>query len=500
MRLAAKLILVFLVGVLMIVSLFSWQTIQSQRRWEDRKRQEHATDLVDSLMPAILQAYREGGTVQIRHVVETTAQRFSGRQLRWVDPESVQSGDEPIADSREPTTGTRVTERTTSTVLIADKNGSTTAYTYVPVEIDGQAAGSVEVSNPMSDYEQNTRRSLVASLVSLFCVTVLCVAVIFWGGFRMVARPLQRLIRQVNQIGEGNFDQQISLSSSDELGDLAVAVNDMTMRLRQQRDTIESETEARIRTQRQLRHADRLGTIGTLAAGVAHELGTPLNVVAGRAGLIASGRLSSDDVTKSAITIQSEAERMTAIIRQLLDFSRQKTSAPSQIELCEVLRRTCDLMRPLATKSTVDLKLSVPAEPVMILADAAQVQQVVTNLLGNAVQAMPDGGTIDISLQQSDRQPPPDIESDADAFVCIGVHDSGRGMSDDELQHAFEPFFTTKDIGQGTGLGLSIAYGIIREHGGWIEAESGPKNGTTFRVYLPKLASPSTLSDESTTT
>ena len=136
-------------------------------------------------------------------------------------------------------------------------------------------------------------------------------------------------MKQVEQIGEGKFGQPPAITSNDEFGQLALAISEMSRRLEQQRTTIETETETRLQTQQQLRHIDRLGTVGTLAAGVAHELGTPLNVVSGRAGLISSGQLSAADVNSSAQTIQKEAERMTAII-------------PSTARLCPSHRdRTC---------------------------------------------------------------------------------------------------------------------------------------------------------------
>jgi signal transduction histidine kinase len=251
------------------------------------------------------------------------------------------------------------------------------------------------------------------------------------------------------------------LASNDELGRLAQAISQMSHRLSEQRDTI--------------RHTDRLGTVGTLAAGVAHELGTPLNVVSGRAELIGSGKLTDQEVTSSAQTIKSESDRMTAIIRQLLDFARQTNSPRVVVELGEVVSRTTDLMRSLAKKSKVRIVDMLPDQPVHIDADAAQIQQVLTNLLTNAIAAMPDGGTATISLAV-----PPEADR-----ACVEVTDTGSGIDPQDIDRIFEPFYTTKDVGQGTGLGLSIAYGIVREHGGEIKVDSDSGKSTKFRVFLP---------------
>ncbi|EMI19063.1 integral membrane sensor signal transduction histidine kinase [Rhodopirellula maiorica SM1] len=310
------------------------------------------------------------------------------------------------------------------------------------------------------------RDSLYASLLSLLGVAGLSALVIYWGGVQLVGKPLDKLIEQVNRIGEGKLDQPPALTCHDELGRLAAAISQMSHRLSAQRDTI--------------RHTDRLGTIGTLAAGVAHELGTPLNVVSGRAGLIASGKLSADEVASSAKTIKSESERMTAIIRQLLDFARQTPSPHGQIELGEIVARTCDLMRPLVSKSEAELVFDSATLPMEIDGDAAQVQQVLTNLISNAIAAMPNGGTVTVSLGS-------DEESDR---VWVDVRDTGVGIQAENLNQVFEPFYTTKDVGEGTGLGLSIAYGIVREHGGDITVDSKQGQGTTFRVSFPRHKHP----------
>ncbi len=497
MKLAAKLVLVFVLGVLLIVCLFSWQMIESQHLWAAERDREHASDLVDSLMPEMIEAYRNGGTIQIQQSIDISTRHISGPKLRWVDPDLLAT-DSRTPDTTEPRIG--ITARKLTSIRVSNGDGDVIGYTYVPLRIDGNDSGAIEVADTTPEDDAHFRHSLIASIVSLLGVTGLCAGVIYWNGVRMVARPLTQLMNQVDRIGHGDLNAQPLPHSNDELGTLAGAINQMRERLIQQRQTIREETKVRVQTQQQLRHADRLGTVGTLAAGLAHELGTPLNVVAGRAGLIAGERLSAQEVTRSAQTIKAEAERMTGTIRQLLDFARQSTPQAVPLGLSELVDKTCDFIRPLAEKSKVEIHLSSSGEPFTIVADEAQIQQVITNLLTNAIQAMPGGGRIEVGIRRELDAPPGDTPPAEGGFVCVSIRDTGPGMTAAELEPIFEPFYTTKEIGKGTGLGLSIAYGIVREHQGWIDAESQPDVGTLFRVFLPAAQSPQVERDSPSTT
>ncbi len=448
MKLAAKLILIFLLGVFAIVSLFAWQTIRRQHAWEAQRRSAHAGDIAATLAPTIQQAYETGGTITIQQAVEVSTRQLNGPEVHWMNDQ------ENIPHQ------TETTSRQSASISITDAKGNRKAYSYVPINLDDETSGTVVVSEALNEQDDFMRGSVLTSMFSLLVVAVFSGVVIFFGGVQLVGKPLNRLIAQVNQIGDGQLDQPPVLESRDEFGRLASAISEMSHRISQQRDTI--------------RHTDRLGTIGTLAAGMAHELGTPLNVVSGRAGLIKSGKLSAEEVVASAETIQSEAERMTKIIRQLLDFARQKPSTHALIGLNDVVERTCELMRPLAAKSNVDIIADLPNETIQIDGDASQIQQVLTNLITNAIAAISDSGSVTVSLADL-----------PDQRCQIEVSDTGTGIDTADMNHVFEPFYTTKDVGEGTGLGLSIAYGIVREHGGNLRVQSSPSDGTTFTISFP---------------
>ncbi len=181
---------------------------------------------------------------------------------------------------------------------------------------------------------------------------------------------------------------------------------------------------------------------------------------------------------------------MTNIVRQLLDFSRKASKHLETLDLDQLLEQTCALMQPLAKKAGVEIQRSDShrsgsSTPLAISGDPGQIQQVITNLISNAIQAMPSGGQLTIALELDNAVPPEGVPPAREGFAAIDVSDTGCGMSEEVSQRAFEPFYTTKDVGVGTGLGLSIAYGIVRDHGGWMDVRSRPGEGSTFRVHLP---------------
>ena len=328
------------------------------------------------------------------------------------------------------------------------------------------------------------------SLMLLLTVAALCIGVVIIGGVQLVGQPLSRLVEKAKRIGEGDFSGPIVINGRTELNDLAGAMNEMCEKLEVQRSTIKTETASRLSAENQLRHADRLNTVGRLAAGVAHEMGTPLNVVSGRAGLIASGQLNDEEVRGSAQTIKEEADRIARIIRGLLDFARRTNPDRELANPHTVVEQTVELLRDFAKKKAIDVTVDSPsASSLSVNVDVGQLQQVLTNLIMNAVQAMPSGGRIDIAVAEERATAPPDMGGDTRDCIRIGVTDTGGGISTENQERIFEPFFTTKDVGEGTGLGLAISYGIIRDHDGWIDMTSEPDRGTCFSIFLPTAIS-----------
>jgi signal transduction histidine kinase len=298
---------------------------------------------------------------------------------------------------------------------------------------------------------------------------------------------MRLLSDKARRVGAGDLSGRLHFRQRDEIGRLATDIDAMCDRLEAANQRAAAATDARIAAIEQLRHADRLKTVGQIAAGLAHELGTPLNVVSERAEMVAS---NEGDTLKNARIIMDESERMTRIIRQLLDFSRGPAFDPAVCKLGVIVEQTAEMLAPLAEKRGVTLDVAVDGRAQLVHADPTKIQQALTNLLINGMQSMPHGGHLRVGLTCARATPPPNHGGRPDDYLALEVEDQGEGIDAQALPHIFDPFFTTKGIGEGTGLGLAVTYGIVREHGGWIEVQSAVGRGSRFTVYLPRAEAP----------
>jgi signal transduction histidine kinase len=183
--------------------------------------------------------------------------------------------------------------------------------------------------------------------------------------------------------------------------------------------------------------------------------------------------------------ILEQANRMTTLIRQLLDFSRRQGPRFGLTSLRAIGTRAVDLLGSFARKRDVTLELQALTDPLLVAADEHQIQQVLTNIIMNGIQATPGGGRVTVTVETRETPARDGTAAVTEPWVCVVVQDSGVGITPDDLPRIFEPFFTTKGVGEGTGLGLSVAYGIVHEHGGRIDVESELGRGSRFSVLLP---------------
>jgi PAS domain S-box-containing protein len=251
----------------------------------------------------------------------------------------------------------------------------------------------------------------------------------------------------------------------------------------------------RRRLEEQFRQSQKMDAIGRLAGGVAHDLNNTLTVINGLADLMLYQLPAGDPMRGSLEQILLTGERSARLTSQLLTFSRKQMVMPRVLDLNVVI---ADLQRMLGRllREDVELCCELRANPSIVVADLGQIEQVVMNLAVNARDAMPGGGRLSIGTENSDSSTPANGVRPGPQVV-LTVTDNGAGMTPEILANAFEPFFTTKEVGKGSGLGLATVYGVVRQHGGHIEVESMPGSGTTFRVYLPAAAVPSSASQAS---
>ncbi|MGB6042956.1 MAG: HAMP domain-containing sensor histidine kinase [Pirellulales bacterium] len=451
-----------------------------------------AQQMTDKLGPLIADVFNRGGQQRVLDLLEQANQERqlldqpSGEhrvvRVRWVWLDA--SRDDPYS----PKAAISAIRPATQRQIISMKHtehGEEHLLTYAHVAINGERPAALELDETVT-HSASKMRSFATRMMMLTAITLmLSMGMVVLLGSELVGKPLKKLIEKTRRIGQGDLSGPVHLQRHDEFGELATAINSMCEQLVEVQSKATQETAGRIAALEQLRHADRLRTVGRLASGVAHELGTPLNVVGGRAGMIASGNLSEEEMKKSAEIIKNESNRIAIIIRQLLDFARRNTPKRTSIDMRQLVDQTVDLLAPLAEKKGVNIQCIADSQPFRCQVDTGQMQQVITNLLINAVQAMPNDGGVDVDIRRAHVDPPETEEAAAGEFLVLTVRDNGLGIAEEDLEQLFEPFFTTKEVGEGTGLGLSIAYGIVQEHGGWIDVQSEIDKGSCFTVYLP---------------
>jgi signal transduction histidine kinase len=344
----------------------------------------------------------------------------------------------------------------------------------------------LEVRESESAHYQWVQSLLVRVLMSAFALLITFVVVASVMGRRIIGLPVERLVSFAQRFGRGDFSVRVGLQGANELGELGRQLDVMADTLLAARERLAREELEKRAAEERLHHAERLATVGKLAAGIAHEMGTPLSVVGTWGRMIATGEVAGDEVAKGGQIVADEAAVMTNIIRQLLDFARRRMPQRGDVELNVLLGSTIRLIGTLASRRNVTLvHRETPALVAQV--DQVQVQQVLTNLVINAVQSFQKPGTVTVFADTMKVQAPADVDPSRTerTWAVIHVVDEGAGIAPEVMSRIFEPFFTTKEVGEGTGLGLSVSWSIVRDHGGWIDVQSVVGKGTHFSVFLP---------------
>jgi signal transduction histidine kinase len=293
---------------------------------------------------------------------------------------------------------------------------------------------------------------------------------------RQVLTPLGRLLDGIRRLGAGHSGARLPVQGPDELGRVAFAFNDMADRLESAQRDLVAETERTLALEEDMRRMETLAVAGRLATGFAHEVGTPLNIISGRAEYLLE-RLRPDDPAREDLSgIIGQIDRISGIIATLLDSVRPQKPEIAAVHLSDVFDRVVPLMAHAARRRDVALEAGTVADLPAVLADSNQLQQVLINLLLNAIEASAAGGRVEATAREEARDGRPGVR--------IAIADTGPGVPIELRTAVFRPFFTTKERGEGTGLGLAICRDIVREHGGSIEV-ADQAGGAVFVVWLP---------------
>jgi signal transduction histidine kinase len=357
------------------------------------------------------------------------------------------------------------------------------SYLYHVVPLRGQADtvdGAMEIVRLATGVDRRLHAFVVDSLVRLSTLLVVLVVVTAAVLQLQVVRPLARLTEGIQRLGRGEPGPPLPVARRDEIGRVAEAFNEMAARLATAREQLVAETERAVEMEHQLRRSATLAVAGKLASALAHEVGTPLNIILGRAEFHLKSLAADDPSRQDVQTIIDQIDRISRTINSLLDTVRPQKPDLRSMTLVSVLDPLLPLLRHAARARGIALVTSTSSDRIPdLLADRGQVQQVLINLVLNGLEATPPGGRVEVSARGMDRG--------GRSGAVISVTDTGPGIPADILSKIFDPFFTTKPQGQGTGLGLSICRDIVRTHGGEISVDSRVGAGTTFTVWLPAV-------------
>jgi two-component system NtrC family sensor kinase len=483
MKIAQKLTMALLGCVVVALAVNASTVVRAEiARYEDEVS-AHQSITGRALRPAIAQVWRTDGRARALEVVDEANHGLKKLDIRWVWL------DTPVQERWRPWVAqaelAAVLRGEDATIIERTYRPIGRIFSYVPLQLPGERPGAIEISESI-ERENDVRRGALASAV-LTGLGLIAAAGVVTGalGAWFVGKPIGRLVQQAERIGAGDLSHRLPITQRDEVGALAVAMNRMSDRLAASQARETRAVQEQLRALEQLRHADRLVTVGRLAAGMAHELGTPLNVVAVRAKTIATGSVVGDQARDGARIIGEQVDRMAALMRQLLDFARKRDLKKARTDLVGLVKRTVAFLGAVAAKHSVSIEIDATGGAVEADVDSVQLEQVLTNLIMNAIDASRADGGIVVVVSHAEAEAP--LEDGRGCLSCarIEVRDEGTGIDPLNMSRIFEPFFTTKDVGRGTGLGLSVSYGIVKDHGGWITVSSEEGRGSRFVVYLP---------------
>lgn len=360
------------------------------------------------------------------------------------------------------------------------------SYTLPFKNRTGQIIGGISILQHTSFAEDDIHKAEWEIFLTMFILTGATVGMILFVTRRWISVPIAQLMDGIKNLSKGNLNTQIELVRGKEFSTLAQTFNQMTINLKAAREEIIREAEARLHLERELRQSEKLAVVGQLASELAHDIGTPLNIISGRIELIKERLEKKEEAQKDLDVVVQQTERIMKIIQQLLGFVRKKRPEERAVSMGPLLETTLEFLDYLIRKQKVTVVKEFGGSLPPVIGDLDQLHQVFSNLLLNALQAMPQGGTLRVSVSAK-RVSKEGLKKGERFYIEVAIEDTGVGIKNDMLENIFKPFFTTKEEDKGTGLGLTVSQGIVEAHEGWIEVKSQVGKGSVFRVYLPAL-------------
>jgi signal transduction histidine kinase len=385
---------------------------------------------------------------------------------------------------------------TSTAVALVDDGHGRSWRVELPLREAGRPFGVLRIEAGLSQAEEiaTTERSVFFLVAGAGSVLFAAVFSFILG--RWLTRPLTRLAGAMEAVASGAIDETAvpGTARADEVGVVARGLSGMLGRIRRFNSELQAKVDEAVAGQarknrelaevnqllvearRDLTTKERLAALGQISGTIAHELGNPLNAISGHIQLLARDPATAKETRAGLETVEREVKRMTTIIRRFLDSARALAPVPEDVDMAELLDEAVTLSLPIEARNRIDVHREVAAEAAHVRADPGLLRHVLGNLIANAVDAMPGGGTLTVRAVR-------DGET-----VSIAVDDTGVGIKPEDRRRVFEPFFTTKPRGKGTGLGLSISREIASALRGRIEVESQPGQGSRFTLTFPEAA------------
>lgn len=486
-RISIKLSLVLIAGGFVIFGAYGVYELSSERNGLRRSVEQETMLLGRSLQAAVENALRDRQLADIEEAI---------RHLNRIDPTITILVYDPTGHlitavhASQPPDPLSQSARETAVHLretifaFHPPNKSTHAVLALPLIHDnGVLLGRLLVVRPLLDMQRalgDLQRGIIITVL-LFILTTTVLGLV--AGAVYIDRPLGRMAAAMKAVRGGNLRSELSIDRKDEMGAVAAEFNAMVTELREARHRLEEEAESRHRLQHALQEADKLIAIGQLSAGLAHEIGSPLQVLKGRARTLLTRAHDAAEVRRIAEILVSQADRITRIVEQLLRFTRRRPASLSPSDLRLAINNVLDLMQYEAHRCGVSLTVSGAEQLTPVWVDTDEIQQIALNLIANALAATPRGGQVTVRVEES-RLPFRNGGGEIPA-VRLVVRDTGYGIAPEVRERLFEPFFTTRAAEGGTGLGLAVVKSLVTEHGGTIGVESEPGRGSQFSVLLP---------------
>jgi two-component system, NtrC family, sensor kinase len=488
MNTSARLImlLTLMVGVVMAVGGYFFMR-QREAKLEEAMRNEVRAHAL-TLQIALEDYYRAGRLADAKQMIDRLSDntKIYGVALFDEGGRTVMVSDPLVADEINNPLEARRVIATGETVELVKTIGERPVFSIImPIRVVAARRGAFEIAQPLSFVQADiaSARREITFMTAMLWATIFLV--VLFVTRRNLSRPIRELLGGAAAIGRGDLDYRVSVPiRGGEFARLAQDFNRMADSLAGQRRAAAREAEERLALERELRHHEALASVGRLAAGVAHEMGAPLNVIDARAEhLLERTEIPIQARQRNLTIIRAQVARITRIVRQLLNLARPYDMRREPVDLSRAVTGAVELLETDAARAGVEIEVAL-GDGVRVEADPELLHQALMNIGLNGLQAMPAGGRLRIECVAADGA------GNGTRFAAVRVSDTGVGLGPDVLPHIFEPFYSTKEVGRGVGLGLAVSRRIVEEHGGWIEAANRPEGGAVFTIYLPRADTP----------